>query len=305
VQRLSPAPPARLAIYHDDPCFDFHQHPSWFRPFFAELDRQQIDYVALNARDLLFYDPADCHWIFPLLFNRLNLSADLAAGGSAILHALNFLAHLERAGTRVINGSRAFAFEISKARQLALFAGLDLPAPRSRVIHRAADAPIAAEGLRFPIVVKPNVGGSGAGIVRYESLSELSTAAKAGTIELGLDHVALVQEYVPARGGHITRVETLGGKFLYAINIYPEAELRVESASASSDVIAACEKIAQNAGIDVGSIESMIDDRNGQRVYYDINTLSNFVADASRVIGFNPHKNLVDFLELELRRTKL
>ena len=114
-----------------------------------------------------------------------------------------------------------------------------------------------------------------------------------------------MQEYVPARGGHITRVETLGGKFLYAINIYPEAGLRVESTSASNDVIAACEKIAQNAGVDVGSIESMIDDRNGQRVYYDINTLSNFVADASRVIGFNPHKNLVDFLELELRRIKL
>ena len=49
----------------------------------------------------------------------------------------------------------------------------------------------------------------------------------------------------------------------------------------------------------------MIDDRDGHRVYYDINTLSNFVADAPRVIGFNPHKNVVDFLESELRRIKL
>ena len=42
-------------------------------------------------------------------------------------------------------------------------------------------------------------------------------------IELGLDDVALVQEFVPARDGHITRVETLGGKYLYAINVFPEA----------------------------------------------------------------------------------
>jgi hypothetical protein len=34
-------------------------------------------------------------------------------------------------------------------------------------------------------------------------------------------------------------------------------------------------------------------------LYYDINALSNFVADAPRVIGFDPHARLVDFLEEE------
>ena len=262
-------------------------------------------------------------------------SAYLREGGSAIFHTLNFLAHLERVGTRVINGLQAFTCEISKARQLTLLAELGLPAPRSRVIHRAAEAPAAAEGLRFPVVVKANVGGSGAGIVRYDSLGELKEAMRAGSIEFGLDHVALVQEFVPARAGHITRVETLGGKFLYAINVYPEEGsfdlcpadacqtkggaalersatsaclleapqrgLRVEAAEVPNDVREACEKIAQRAGIDVGGIESMIDERDGNRVYYDINALSNFVADAPRVIGFDPHARLVDFLEAELR----
>jgi DNA-binding beta-propeller fold protein YncE len=32
-------------------------------------------------------------------------------------------------------------------------------------------------------------------------------------------------------------------------------------------------------------------------LYYDVNALSNFVADAVNVIGFNPHEKLVDFLE--------
>src|ERR1041384_3907428 len=85
-------------------------------------------------------------------------------------------------------------------------------------------APAAAEGLRFPVVVKANVGGSGAGIVRYDRPADLAEAVAAGRINLGVDHTALVQEFVPARGGHITRVETLGGRYLYAIKVYTSGE---------------------------------------------------------------------------------
>ena len=56
------------------------------------------------------------------------------------------------------------------------------------------------------------------------------------------------------------------------------------------------------AQIDVGGIEYIIDDRDGSLLYYDINALSNFVADATRVIGFDPHARLVDFLQEEVRR---
>ncbi len=308
----------------------YHEHPDWFRPLFAELDRRGIAYARIDAREPFFYDPASGGQEFRVLFNRMSPSAYLRGGGSAILHTLNYLAHLERLGTRVVNGTRAFTYEISKALQLTLLADLGLPAPRSRVIHRGADAPAASAGLRFPVVVKANVGGSGAGITRFDSLDELQAAADADFIELGLDDVALVQEFVPARDGHITRVETLGGKYLYAINVFPEAGsfdlcpadacptkdgaalastptsacaldapkrgLRVEAVQPPPEVIQACERIAQAAGIDVGGIESMIDDRDGQRVYYDVNALSNFVADAPRVIGFDPHARLVDFL---------
>ncbi len=32
-----------------------------------------------------------------------------------------------------------------------------------------------------------------------------------------------MQEVLPARGGHIVRVEVLDGEFLYAIRVYPKA----------------------------------------------------------------------------------
>jgi hypothetical protein len=42
---------------------------------------------------------------------------------------------------------------------------------------------------------------------------------------------------------------------------------------------------SRTAGIDVGGVEYIVDDRDGRRYFYDINALSNFVADAPRVIG--------------------
>jgi D-alanine-D-alanine ligase-like ATP-grasp enzyme len=239
---------------------------------------------------------------------------------------LGYLAHLERVGLPVVNGLSAFTIETSKARQLTLLQSLGLPYPRARVINSAARAVEAAEGLRFPVVVKANVGGSGAGIVRYDTPQALADAA--GRLDFGVDHTALVQEFVPARGGHITRVETLGGKYLYAIKVYttgesfnlcpadicqradgvelvraacpidaPKTGLKVEGYTPPADVIAACERIMQTAGIDVGGIEYMTDDRDGSVVYYDVNALSNFVADAPNVVGFDPFARLVDYLE--------
>ncbi len=49
-------------------------------------------------------------------------------------------------------------------------------------------------GAGFPIVVKPNVGGSGAGVVRFDNLAAFTEAAKGGQNSLGYDHVGLVQE---------------------------------------------------------------------------------------------------------------
>jgi len=66
-------------------------------------------------------------------------------------------------------------------------------------------------------------------------------------------------------------------------------------------VIDAVERIFGTAGIDVGGAEYMIDDRDGRLVYYDVNALSNFVADARNVIGFDPFESLVDYLEMRAR----
>jgi hypothetical protein len=64
-------------------------------------------------------------------------------------------------------------------------------------------------------------------------------------------------------------------------------------------VVKDVERIVAAGGIDVGGVEYLNDARDGQRYYYDINALSNFVADAPRVVGFDPFARLVDYLERE------
>jgi hypothetical protein len=47
------------------------------------------------------------------------------------------------------------------------------------------------------------------------------------------------------------------------------------------------------------STSTASDARDGQLYYYDVNALSNFVADAPNVIGFDPFVRLADYLEAE------
>jgi glutathione synthase/RimK-type ligase-like ATP-grasp enzyme len=319
---------------HPLPIAVYYEHPDWFRPLFAELEGRGIPFVRVDA-SRHYFDPGAGREPYALVFNRMSASAYLRGHGNAIFYTRQYLRHLERNGTRVVNGSEAFAVETSKALQLSLLASLGLPYPRTRVINDASEAREAARDLGFPVIVKPNIGGRGAGIVRCDTAADLEYALEAGLIELGLDSTALVQEYIPAGGGHIVRVETLAGRFLYALKVYTEGEtfnlcpaeicdiergagiaavgemcladapkpgLKVEAYEPPASVVEAVERIAAVAGIDVGGVEYLLDERDGRPRFYDINALSNFVADAPRLLGFDPHARLVDYLEEEVRR---
>jgi biotin carboxylase len=112
-----------------------------------------------------------------------------------------------------VNGSRCFRHEISKALQLTNLEKLGLPYPKAWVINHPSQALAAAEAIGYPVVIKPNIGGSGAGIERFNSNKELRAAVEANRLYFGIDSTALVQEAFTARDGIITRVEVLGENF--------------------------------------------------------------------------------------------
>jgi len=307
-----------------------YEHPDWFRPLFAELDRRGLPWEGIRAHEARF-DPAANGSPYDLVVNRVSPSSYLRDHASAIFFAHEYLAHLERIGVPVVNGSAAYALETSKARQLALLGQLRLPHPPSVVVNDVRQITAAAARLRFPVMVKPNIGGSGALIQRFDSPAQLGEAVAQSRIDLGLDRVGIVQEYHAPLEGSIVRVEVLDGRFLYAIRIQTDPDqgfnlcpadicqleaapslsqfdlcvvdapakraLQIEAVTPPRGVIEAVIRICRAGQLDIAGVEYLESSRDGSRYFYDINALSNFVTDAPRLVGFDPFVTFVDYLE--------
>ena len=295
-----------------------YEHPQWFQPLFAALERREMPYTAIQLSGHRF-DPASREVPAPLILSRVAQSSFLREPEHPIFYAEALLDHWARCGARVLNGADVLAIDSSKARQLALISSLGYAIPETRVVHRVRDIAAAADGFLYPLIVKANIGGSGAGIVRYSSCNELLASIEQGTVPQSVDGVLLVQDYVPCRGGSIMRLETLGGNFLYAIEVESRddnfdlcpadaclarpgrAAIRMAAVTPPPQIVQAAERIARAAGLDVGGVEVLIDDRDGTPRFYDINAMSNFVADPLNVLGWDPHDRLIDFLEAQLK----
>jgi hypothetical protein len=311
-------PSALTSISPQRPVGILYEHPEWFTPLFKELERRGIPFEPINA-DRLRYDPGITDLDYSLVLNRMSPSSWLRNERTSVFSTLDYLRYLEDIDVPVINGAEAYSYEISKARQLRLLERLGVAHPRARVINHPDQAVDAADGLAYPVLVKPNIGGSGAGIVSFDTPQELQAAAKAGELEFGPDDTALVQEHLKAKGDSIVRVEFLDGAFLYAIRIslmpnsfnlcpadYCELPgiadgvsgrgLPIEAYQPPESVIREASRVLSATGADLGGVEYLIDSKTGEPNFYDINALSNFVADAPNLIGFDPFVNLVDFV---------
>jgi hypothetical protein len=312
----------------------YYEHPDWFRPLFQQLDQRGVNWQKIDAREHS-YDVANREREYSVLFNRMSPSAWQRGLGHSIFYTLDYMRYLENIGVRVVNGARAFQHEISKALQLQVLQSLGLPYPKAIVINHPSQALAAAEKIGYPVVLKPNIGGSGAGVARFSSKQQLQQAVEEKQLYFGIDSVGLVQEAFTAQDSIITRVEVLGGRFLYAIQIHitgdsfnlcpadicqntrgeelargacaldaPKSGMKVEGYQPSRQVIDDVERIMAECGIEVGGIEYVIDAHSSRQLYYDINALSNFVADPERVVGFNPYSRLADFLIAEAGRVE-
>jgi hypothetical protein len=289
----------------------FYEHPKWFEPLFAALDRRGVDWAAIDIRDHVF-DPGEGRAPARVILNRLAMSSFLRQDEHALFYSQAVLDHWQGLGARVINGAGVLAYDTSKARQLSLFRRAGLAIPATRVAHRREDLPGLAAEIGYPVMVKVNVGGSGAGMVRYESAEALLAAIADDMTPRSVDGVMLVQRYVPARDGRVFRCEVLDGRLLYAIALsgagstfdlcpadvcmVDKPTITIEAFTPPAKITAAVERIAALAGLDVGGIEYMIDDFDGTARFYDLNALSNFVADPVKVLGFDPHDDLVAYL---------
>jgi len=299
------------------------EHPEWSTRLIAELQQRRLPFEKIDHSNHA-YDPRDRQRRYSVIVNRSSPSSHRRGHGSVLFYAEPLLNHYEALGIPVINPVAAYRFEKSKALQADLFERLGVRYPRTIVLNHPDQVLKGLDGFRFPVVVKPNIGGSGAGIVRFDTRAELEAAAP--TLAFGPDGTALLQEYIEAEGDAIVRVEVLDGRYLYAIrivrgaasfNLCPadvcqvpapapvggacpvdaSATLSVTRFEPPVDAIAQAIALTRAASIDVGGVEYLVSRADGRIYFYDVNATSNFVADAVNVLGFDPFKPFVDFIE--------
>ena len=304
----------------DRPIGILDEHPDWSRRLTSELTRRGLPWERIDHSCHAF-DPRDRQPTYSVIVNRTSPSSHTRGHGSVLFYAEPLLAHYEALGTPVINPVAAYRFEKSKALQLGLLERLGVRYPRAVVVNHRDQVLKALDRLHFPLVVKPNVGGSGAGIARFATREALEQ--RLDTLDFGPDGTALVQEYVESEAGAIVRVEVLDGRYLYAIRIVRAADagfnlcpadiccpadaqpsLSVTRFDAPREAIDTVIRLTRAASIDVGGVEYLVSREDGQIYYYDVNATSNFVADAPAVLGFDPTPRFADYIARVARRRK-
>lgn len=300
------------------------EHPEWSARLIAELEHRRLPFEKIDHSSHAF-DPRDRAARYSVIVNRTSPSSHRRGHGGVLFYAEALLAHWEALGIPVINPLRAYRFEKSKALQIGLFERLGVSYPRTVVVNHRDQVLKASGDLRFPLLVKPNIGGSGALIERFDSRADLE--ARAATLDFGPDGTALVQEFVESEGGAIVRVEVLDDRYLYAIrivrpassfNLCPADICQIPAPSPSADlgacpveakpglsvtrydapeaVVDQARALARAASIDVGGIEYLVGRADGRVYFYDVNATSNFVADAPAVLGFDPFPLFADYI---------
>jgi glutathione synthase/RimK-type ligase-like ATP-grasp enzyme len=304
------------------------EHPEWSSRLIAELEGRRLPYEKVDHSNHA-YDPRDRDPRYSVIVNRTSPSSATRGHAGVLFYAEALLNHYASLGVPVINPVQAYRGEKSKALQLDLFERVGARYPRTLVVNHRDKILKTLDQIPFPLVVKPNVGGSGAGIVRFDSREDLE--AGLGGLHFGPDGTVLVQEYLESEEGAIVRVEVMDGQYLYAIRIVREAQagfnlcpadicqtsdapaapavtglgacpaaptpgLTVTRFDAPPEAIDTVLRLTRAAGIDIGGVEYLVAKRDGETYYYDVNATSNFVANAPEVLGFDPTARFVDYI---------
>ena len=285
-----------------------YENPAWLPPLEASLKRQGVPY-ALHFTDGGAFDLSSPppQGVF---LNRMSPSAHTRGNQGGVRFLGEYLGHLESHGRRVLNGSQAFALEVSKIRQDQALRAFRIRTPRTLAVVGPAELKSTARRMDFPFITKHNQGGKGLGVRLFRDLATFDAYVDGPDFVPGPDDITLLQQYIEPAESFITRVEIVGGVFQYAIRSSTEDGFELCPAVECADEDALCP--ADGNGkfslredltaedplvrryidlmgalrIDIAGIE-FVEDRNGIRYTYDINGTTNYNEEVEQRHGLD------------------
>ena len=275
-----------------------YENDAWLPPLARALDERKLPWRKHFVSGGVFeveVDPVPGVWV-----NRMSPSAHTRGHADGIHYVREWLAVLEERGNRVINGSHAFALEVSKVRQHAALKAMGILTPRTVAVIGKERLKQAARSMTMPFITKHNQGGKGLGVQLFRDLDAFDRVIETDTWEQPMDGVMLLQEYVDPPSKSITRVEIVDGKFLFAMRsstdkgfeLCPADDCHVEDAfcpvgesgfgkfdvefmDQDDPLLRAYFAFCDRHKLDVAGIE-FVTGSDGRRYTYDINMNTNY-----------------------------
>ena len=269
-----------------------HENPDWYPPIDAALRAEGVPHQQWLLGEGMF-DLGDVppHGVF---WSRMSASSHARGHPFAKDHTRAVLCWLEAHGRRVVNGRRVLELEVSKADQLIALRAAGIDVPRTVAVAGRQQLAAAAAMMPVPFISKHNQGGKGLGVRRFDSREEFTAYLSGAEFEPPADGIMLLQEYVPGAAPFITRVEVVGGEFVYAITADTSsgsfelcpAEACAVGTGPGGEIFALREDIdpritgqyldfARLHGIEIAGFE-FIETADGRFVTYDVNTTTNY-----------------------------
>jgi hypothetical protein len=296
-----------------------HENDEWYAPLAAALDAAKLPHASWHMGEgWLDLGQAPPKGVF---FTRMSASAHTRGHAHAPDYTAAALAWLERHERRIVNGSAALRLEMSKAAQCQLLESFGFTTPRTLVTHGPHKALEAARLFKGPFITKHNRSGKGLGVRLFRSAEALEHYLAGEDFAAPVDGLLLLQEYIQSPEPFITRLEFVGGRFLYALRVDTSAgfELCPADSCAVQEQCALTpaakfaivdeeqpdapryEAMLRAAGVEVAGIEYILD-RQGRAYTYDINVNTNYNTEAERKAGKSAFAALCGFLAGELAR---
>lgn len=300
-----------------------HENDAWVEPLRAQFARIGTPYEEwFLDRGVLDLTTAPPDGVF---YNRMSASSHTRDHRYAAEYTAAVQEWLARHGRQVVNGRRALQLEVSKVAQYQELAKFGIRTPDTLAVVGREHIARAADRLGFPLILKHNRAGKGLGvqlILSREGLEQHLSEPENAPV----DGIWLVQRYIQAPESFITRVEFVGGRFLYAVRVdtsqgfelCPADQCRIADGAACptaapsekfrivdgfvSPLIQAYETFLAANDIGIAGIEFIVD-RDGNAFTYDVNTNTNYNPDAEARAGRSGMGAIARYLTDLLRAT--
>ena len=312
-----------------------HENEEWLIPLRKALEKFDVQYEEWLLDDMTInIDQSPPNGIF---FSRMSASNYTRNHLHSNQSSNIILTWLENYNRRVINGTNVLKIEFSKVLQQLLLKQSGFKTPKTIVAVGINKIKEAASNLNvYPMIIKPNQGGKGFGVKLINTINELDEMLEDNLINSSKDDTWLLQEKISTNEEFITRMEFIGGNFIYSLKVFSKNSFELCPADACEvdlDQFCPVDEIndinnsqpsffidddpdknlakqltifLKKHQIEVAGVE-FIRNKDGVPIFYDINTNTNYNLNAEKQskVNKNGMEEIALFLKSELDKISI